>query len=197
LILFLLLCVRRDLHCDIYGREAVESAKFADDVWEQFGMNKYAVSKLNAKKHIFFTICPDDPTWNFYNYFDKPRFKNKIKYVGGGRRLRLAQDIVLRLFANAKSAANHLKSLFELPEFREVTTVMMIGEYSKSLMLQEWVKELLPDKQVIATKPYAAEKANGAIMYGENPFPIRKTTTENGNTTVNLFLAHLSTKCSG
>ena len=85
--------------------------------------------------------------------------------------------------ANAKSAAKHLKSLLELSEMHDVTTVMMIGEYSHCLMLQEWVIELLPDKQVFvpSLRKKGCEITLGARMFKGRHFGCDWTTTENSN----------------
>jgi len=102
-----------------------------------------------------------------------PTYKNHIEWVKG--KLILEPDVANTLFENAcKSAANHLKSLFEKQEVKDVPTILMVGGFSECLMLQDAVRRALPGKQVIIPPEPGIVVLKGAVMFGHDPSVIRE-----------------------
>ncbi|XP_052796649.1 heat shock 70 kDa protein 12A-like [Mya arenaria] len=106
-----------------------------------------------------------------------PRYKDKLQWVGD--KIRMEASIAKGLFNDAcQSAAEHLKSLFSLPEVKSVDTVLMVGGFSESPILQDLIRkavESLPDKKkLIVPKDPGLAVLKGAVIYGHDPSVIEE-----------------------
>ena len=58
-----------------------------------------------------------------------------------GDKLRVRKDLCQKLFEKAlKSIGDHLESLLKRSECRGVNTILMVGGFSESPLLQEYIK---------------------------------------------------------
>ena len=149
------------------------------DLFREFEIKKRKYSNMSDRIMIRVPIALND---GFQEKHNKPikdhiatrsQYKDKVSWVGD--KLRLEPEIAKTLFQNAcVSATNHLKSLFKLPEVKDVPTILMVGGFSESPMLQEIVQNALPDKQVIIPADAGLAVLKGAVIYGHDPSVIQE-----------------------
>jgi len=149
------------------------------DLFREFEIKKRKYSNMSDRIMIRVPIALND---GFQEKHNKPikdhiatrsQYKDKVSWVGD--KLRLEPEIAKTLFQNAcVSSTNHLKSLFKLPEVKDVPTILMVGGFSESPMLQEIVQNALPDKQVIIPADAGLAVLKGAVIYGHDPSVIQE-----------------------
>lgn len=100
-------------------------------------------------------------------------YKNKITWTGD--KLRIDFETARALFKDAcESASKHLKSLFEVEEVADVPTILMVGGFSESPMLQDAVRNTFPDKKVIVPADSGLAVLRGAVIFGHEPNVIQE-----------------------
>ncbi|KAL3878540.1 hypothetical protein ACJMK2_030880 [Sinanodonta woodiana] len=98
----------------------------------------------------------------------KPKYKNRITWPGD--KLRIEHDVATELFQESCNAiVEHLKSLFNEPEVQDVTTILMVGGYSESPILQDFVKTNFKQKKIIIPADPNLAVVKGAVIFGHNP----------------------------
>jgi len=95
-------------------------------------------------------------------------FKGRITLKSD--KLLLAPEVVMTLFEQpCRSAADHLKSLFQKPELADIPTILMVGGFSESLYLLEAVKMCLPEKMLVVPVESGLAVLKGAVIFGHDP----------------------------
>lgn len=90
-----------------------------------------------------------------------------------GDKLRIQPDKVKDLFFETSGKiVQHLKSIFRLPEVQDVQTVLMVGGFSESPMLQEAIKKGFTNKKVVIPLDAGLTVLKGAVIYGHHPTAI-------------------------
>uniref|UniRef100_X2B8D8 Heat shock 70 kDa protein 12A n=1 Tax=Capitella teleta TaxID=283909 RepID=X2B8D8_CAPTE len=87
------------------------------------------------------------------------------------RMLIIDHDIIQDLFRNpVQEIVNHMKKLMRLPQLKNVSTILMVGGFSESPILQAAVKEAF-GKRVKVLIPDDASLCvlHGAVAFGHNP----------------------------
>ena len=101
------------------------------------------------------------------------KFKGRITWKGG--KVLLQPDVVMTLFEQpCRSAAGHLKSLFQRKELEDVPTILMVGGFSESLYLLEAVKRTLPEKLLVVPMESGLAVLKGAVIFGHDPSIVRE-----------------------
>lgn len=99
-----------------------------------------------------------------------PKYKNKLRWLGD--KLRIDAQIAKALFdESCNKIIYHMQELFLYPNLKDVSSILLVGSYATSPMLQFVVRGAFkyPDREVFV--PNAAEHTAllGAVMYGHNP----------------------------
>ena len=90
-----------------------------------------------------------------------------------GDKLRIHPEKVKALFTETcDQIISHLKTIFRLPEVQEVGTILMVGGFSESTMLQEIIKRGFTNKKVIIPIDAGLAVLKGAVIYGHHPTAI-------------------------
>ena len=90
-----------------------------------------------------------------------------------GDKLRIQPEKVKALFTETcDQIVSHLKTIFRLPEVQEVGTILMVGGFSESTMLQEMIKRGFTNKKVIIPLDAGLAILKGAVIYGHHPTAI-------------------------
>ncbi|WAQ99599.1 HS12A-like protein [Mya arenaria] len=178
-----------DLLADIVGNDVMadfSENKMMDniDLFREFEVKKRSFSnqmseKITIKVPIALNEMFKEKTGkNIKDHVNSlPRYKDKLQWVGD--KIRMEASIAKGLFNDAcQSAAEHLKSLFSLPEVKSVDTVLMVGGFSESPILQDLIRkavESLPDKKkLIVPKDPGLAVLKGAVIYGHDPSVIEE-----------------------
>jgi len=101
-----------------------------------------------------------------------PEFKNKGLMFRN--KLRLSAECGLDLFTDpVKQITDHIQSLFEeQQEVREVTTLLMVGGFSESDVLQTRIRKTFPQCKLIAPQEPGLAVLKGAVIFGHDPLYI-------------------------
>ena len=94
-----------------------------------------------------------------------------------GDEVRIERDkLILSLgkmhdFFNCSKEAvrKYLKGLFSLKSLQGVNNILMVGGYSESAILQQFIKESFKDKSVITPASPGLAVLKGAVLYGHDP----------------------------
>ena len=87
-----------------------------------------------------------------------------------GDKLVLSSGILMNFFYSSKAAiVEYLERLFSTKSLQGVNTVMMVGGYSESVALQEYIKASFGDKTIIIPTNPGLAILKGAVLYGHDP----------------------------
>ena len=90
-----------------------------------------------------------------------------------GDKVRLLYERVLSFFSDSKEKIrNKLCDLFARDKLKDVDTILMVGGYSDSPVLYNFIAETFKTKTVILAKEPRTAVLQGAVMFGHNPFVI-------------------------
>lgn len=102
-----------------------------------------------------------------------PKYCDKI--VWRLDKMRVDAAVVEELFSPAcENVAKHLTDLFSVPDVADVPTILMVGGFSESPMLQETIRKTLPDKKIIVPADPGLAVLKGAVIYGHDPSVVRE-----------------------
>lgn len=98
----------------------------------------------------------------------KSKYKNKLTWTGD--KLRMDAEITKALFdESCKKIVDHLKQLFRHSVVKDVSSILLVGGFSESPMLQVAIKEAFIDKKVIVPQDAGLAVLKGAVLYGHQP----------------------------
>ena len=70
---------------------------------------------------------------------------------------------------SCKKILDHLHQLFSLPNVKDVTSILLVGGFAESPMLQETVRDAFRNKKVIVPQDAGLAVLKGAVLYGHEP----------------------------
>lgn len=175
----------REFLADIVGNDVMDNfqaTKMMDyiDLFREFEVKKRnfkndMTSKINFKVPI--ALADDFKAARKMEIKDhvqsKPKYKNNIIWIGD--KLRMEPEAAKGLFREAcESAANHLQELFLTDQVKDVSTVLMVGGFSQSPILQDIIKMTLPHKRIIIPADPGLAVLKGAVIFGHDPSVIKE-----------------------
>ena len=87
-----------------------------------------------------------------------------------GDKLVLSSGILMNFFYSSKAAiVECLERLFSSKSLQGVNTIMMVGGYSESVALQEYIQSSFRDKTIIIPTNPGLAILKGAVLYGHDP----------------------------
>ena len=96
------------------------------------------------------------------------KYNGKITLKRG--KLKLFPDTAKSIFQESCNAiVSHVKTLLALPRVRDVRTVLMVGGFAESPMLQEAIKTNFPHLKIIIPPEAGMAVLKGAVLYGHEP----------------------------
>lgn len=175
----------RDLLADIVGNDVMDNfqaTKMMDyiDLFREFEVKKRnfkneMTEKINFKVPIalnedFKAARGKDIKDHIKN---KPQYDKKMIWIGD--KLRMEADVAKSLFrGTCESVGRHLEELFCEGQVKDVPTILMVGGFSESPLLQSVIKQTLPDKKIIIPADPGLAVLKGAVIFGHNPSVIRE-----------------------
>lgn len=98
----------------------------------------------------------------------KSKYKNKLTWTGD--KLRMDAEITKALFdESCKKIVDHLKQLFRHSVVKDVSSILLVGGFAESPMLQVAIKEAFKNKKVIVPQDAGLAVLKGAVLYGHQP----------------------------
>lgn len=169
-----------NLLADIVGQDVMEA--FTSD-------NKYDfLSLLNifeAKKRtinpnlidqITLTIpmslqevfCNKKPNDSIKAKISESKYKDQVTWRMD--KFRIAAQLAKTLFDECCSKiVSHIKELFLHPEVKDVPSILLVGGFAESLMLQTAIREAFKNKRLIIPGEAGLAVLKGAVLYGHDP----------------------------
>ena len=96
------------------------------------------------------------------------RYKNQLNWTGD--KLRMEAQLTKALFdESCKKIVDHMHQLFRHPSVKDVSSILLVGGFAESPMLQEAVKEAFRNKNVIVPQDAGLAVLKGAVLYGHQP----------------------------
>ena len=100
-------------------------------------------------------------------------FSDKVKYVSKKGKLQIDYDILRNLFENScPQTIRHVQNLFRQPIIKDVDTILMVGGFSESTILQHRMKSAFRNKRIIIPEEAGTAVLKGAVMFGHDPLVI-------------------------
>ena len=109
--------------------------------------------------------------WNFVYYLLSYIFHYLLFYFFPERnKLSVPLKKILSFFDTSTAKIGpYLTKLLAKQDLTEVKTIVMVGGYSESLILQEFIKNTFSSKTVIVPKEAGLAVLKGAVLYGHDP----------------------------
>ncbi|XP_033742661.1 heat shock 70 kDa protein 12B-like [Pecten maximus] len=102
----------------------------------------------------------------------KQHFKGNLFVIGD--KLRVSSDRAKGLFKDpARHIVDHLKKLLREPSARGVQSILMVGGFSESLVLQDEIKRNFSDLRLIVPQDAGLAVLKGAVIFGHEPRAIK------------------------
>uniref|UniRef100_A0A8W8L5J3 Heat shock 70 kDa protein 12B n=1 Tax=Magallana gigas TaxID=29159 RepID=A0A8W8L5J3_MAGGI len=96
--------------------------------------------------------------------------KYKIQLTWKKDKLRIEAKLARTLFdESCKHIVDHLKELFMHPSVKDVSSILLVGGFAESPMLQSVVREAFINKNVIIPKEAGLAVLKGAVICGHEP----------------------------
>ncbi|KAL4232762.1 Heat shock 70 kDa protein 12A [Mactra antiquata] len=175
----------RDLLSDIVESTLMDDFQHAkmDDyigLFREFEVKKRKFKKDMAEKITFKVPIALDETFEHKNkksikdhIATKPQYNGNIIWTVD--KLRIGADIARNLYTKAlDKISHHLKSLFTVDLVKDVSTILLVGGFSESEMLQCMIREQFPDKKLIIPAEPGLAVLKGAVIFGHDPQVIKE-----------------------
>lgn len=99
------------------------------------------------------------------NIESKPKYKNSITLLGD--KLRMEAHLAISLFEESCSKIiYHMQELFRYPHIKDVSSILLVGEYAESNILQAKIGKAFDDKLLFVPHPAEYAVLKGAVLYG-------------------------------
>ncbi|KAL4230295.1 Heat shock 70 kDa protein 12A [Mactra antiquata] len=97
-----------------------------------------------------------------------PGLKDKVTMAGD--KLRLQPETIVSFFeGTCQKIVSHLNDIFSKRETQGTDTILMVGGFSESQLLQEAVKKAFPQKRTVIPIEAGLAVLKGAVIFGHNP----------------------------
>ncbi|KAK3602775.1 hypothetical protein CHS0354_026322 [Potamilus streckersoni] len=101
----------------------------------------------------------------------KSAYNGKISWVRD--KMRIEADLAKGFFSDScKKIGKHLEKMFSYPVIKNVSNILMVGGYSESPILQDYIKKKFAEKKVIIPSEPGLAILKGAVMFGFKPHVI-------------------------
>jgi len=117
-------------------------------------------------------ICEDLHGKNLKSVIKSSSYVNEITPCGN--KLRFKPDLMIKLFTpTIDSIVTLMKTTVSNKSTNGLSTILMVGGFSKYPMIQEAVKEAFPGKRIIIPEDVGMSVLKGAVLFGHRPDYIR------------------------
>ncbi|KAL3879877.1 hypothetical protein ACJMK2_032154 [Sinanodonta woodiana] len=126
--------------------------------------NKVTIRIPSSLKEIF----EDESGEDLRKAIMKTKYSNEVSLTGD--KLRINASVMKSLFSNAiQSTVSHVKELTKDKIVRSISSILMVGGFSESKMLQHAIRTSFPNVRIII--PYEAGLVilKGAVVFGHSP----------------------------
>lgn len=102
---------------------------------------------------------------------EKKELKDKVKWAGD--KIKVNADILKSWFdESCTNTVKHIQKQFKTKAGADVNTILLVGGFSESSMLQSHLRENFKDKRIIIPEEAGLVVLKGAVIFGHNPVTI-------------------------
>lgn len=161
---------------EIVGSKVFE--KFKNDCrYDHIELCKEFEIKKKSIKPEYDKICIRIP-FSLVNMFEEETGGKEImevikqtpyakKMTWQASKLRMDANLIKKMFTEpVNMLVEHLKKLMAEDNLSDISTLLMVGEFSESPIMQEAIKKAFQDKRVIAPYEAALAVVKGAVLFG-------------------------------
>lgn len=165
---------------DIVGKDVIETFSFENkydflDLLRDFETKKRIISPEQTEKVTFNipnslseTFCEKNPGSNIKDVASKSKYKTQVIWIR--EKLRIDAQVMRALFGEScGKIVAHMKELFMNPAVQDVSSILLVGGFAESLMLQTAIKEAFKNKNVIIPEDAGLAVLKGAVLHGHEP----------------------------
>lgn len=170
------------LLADVVGKDVMETFK-SDKKYDflylmrNFEIKKRTISPERSEKIIINipislseTFSKMNPGSNINEVTLNSKYGNQLTWTGNKVRIRMEAILARTLFdANCKQIVDHLKDLFMQPVVKDVSSILLVGGFAESLMLQSAIRDAFKNKKVIIPAEADLAVLKGAVICGHEP----------------------------
>lgn len=107
-----------------------------------------------------------------HDTISQTRFSGKMQWKGD--RLRIEANIMKDLFKEARdSIIEHIDELLRKCDITDINTILMVGGFSESPLLQSYMRCSFPDKRLVIPEEPGLAVLKGAVLFGHHPTTIQ------------------------
>lgn len=142
-----------------------------------FEIKKRTISPERSEKMIINipislseTFSIKNPGSNINEVTLNSKYGNQLTWTGNKVRIRMEAKLARTLFdAICKQIVDHLKYLFMQPVVKDVSSILLVGGFAESLMLQSAIRDAFKNKNVIIPREADLAVLKGAVICGHEP----------------------------
>ncbi|KAL3879863.1 hypothetical protein ACJMK2_032141 [Sinanodonta woodiana] len=158
----------------VFRRFQVENKEDYLDMFREFEIKKRDIAPDNdntvkirlpsSLKDIFVDEFGED----LRTAIMQTKYANEVSLTGD--KLRINAQVIKSLFSNAiQSTVSHVKELMKNKIVSRVSSILMVGGFSESKMLQHAIRSSFPNVKVIIPHEAGLVVLKGAVVFGHNP----------------------------
>ena len=159
---------------ETYQKFCKESVGNEIDMMRDFEVKKRTV-KLNETKKITMKVpsalnkaCKSVLGGDVKAQIGRGKLKEQVSIIGD--KCRIAPEIIQGFFNEpVKRIVEQLRKITQHSQVRGVSTILMVGGFSESDVLQQRVKEAFPKLKIIIPNEAGLAVLKGAVIYGHEP----------------------------
>lgn len=145
------------------------------DIMEEFEVKKRslaATNKVNLRiPQTFQRIFKEENYVTLASQQKESNLMNKIKFLND--KLRIDSEVIKTLFENPiKDILSHVQMLLSTSECASCKTIVMVGGFSDSPVLQDSIKKRFPCMNYIIPREAELAVVQGAVIFGNRPTAI-------------------------
>ncbi|KAL4230096.1 Heat shock 70 kDa protein 12A [Mactra antiquata] len=116
-------------------------------------------------------VYEEDSQKKFIDRLKEMKFNEKVVFLKD--KLRIDVEIVKSWFNDSCcKSVDHMKRLFRKKKNSGVNTILLVGGFSESQMLQDTFKSNFSDKRIIIPEEAGLVVLKGAVLFGHNPLTV-------------------------
>lgn len=125
---------------------------------------------INIPISLSETFSIKNPGSNINEVTLNSKYGNQLTWTGNKVRIRMEANLARMLFdAICKQIVDHLKDLFMQPVVKDVSSILLVGGFAESLMLQSAIRDAFKNKKVIIPREADLAVLKGAVICGHEP----------------------------
>ncbi|XP_060578823.1 heat shock 70 kDa protein 12B-like [Ruditapes philippinarum] len=176
--------VFENLLIDLAGPEVYKTFKRDEtddwlDIWCDFEVKKRSVgpennARVNMRFPLSFSKTFEEITkGNLMDAIKASKYAKDIEFCGD--KIKISASLFKSLFEHSiGKTINHVTSLLRDANVRKIKTILMVGGYSESPMLQHAIKQAFTGQDVVIPIGASSIILRGALVYGHSPVSIRE-----------------------